>query len=294
MRFRSIVFLLLVFIIVGIVLYRGGFLPFSRSVTSSDIPRIIPEVSFEPTTPSVEVAPITYTALVLSTNTPGKELIDAVGRDNLTMTLSLNRVDEHHLRKGQTIVYPSRFDDPTALTAFPITIPELAAVPKIMLIAQRVQEFGAYEYGTLVRFGGLSSGKESTPTANKLYYTNWKGKEVISTINEEWLLKWNFNIDNFDGIGIHQYELPGYPASHSCVRLSEADAMWFYEWADQWTLTADGQRVAKKGTPVLIFGDYDFDASAPWKALPQNTDALKITPEELRIETLIEELTLSQ
>lgn len=242
--------------------------------------------------PSVVQEPIketlSYSSIVLSTDTPGKEIVEAIGGyEYLAQVLSLNRIDDKHLQKGMQIIIPSSFDTPAALSAFPETIPELSAVPKILLIGQRVQEFGAYEYGTLVRFGGISTGKESTPTANKLYHTNWKGKEVISSVNDEWLLKWNFNIENIDGIGIHQYELPGYPASHSCVRLSEADAMWFYEWADQWKLTPDGQDVAEKGTPVIIFGEYDFDAPAPWKMLPENPDAIKISPQEIDLTSIL-------
>ncbi len=238
----------------------------------------------EPSKPEPVVVPkepITYSSVVLITDTPAKELIGIIGKDNLAMVLSLNRIDERHLRKDGTIIIPSRFDEPTALTAFPLSIPELAQTPKMMLISQRVQEFGAYEYGTLVRFGGLSSGKKSTPTANKLYHANWKGKEVISTVDDEWILKWNVNVDNFDGIGIHEYELPGYPASHSCVRLSAVDAEWFYNWIDQWTLSEDGQSVVAPGTPVIIFGDYPFGQTAPWKTLTENKDALKISIEEI-------------
>ena len=62
-------------------------------------------------------------------------------------------------------------------------------------------------------------GSKAHQTTRGLHFTNWKGKEIISTVSDEWKLKWNFNIANHEGIGWHQYSMPGYPASHSCLRL---------------------------------------------------------------------------
>lgn len=223
--------------------------------------------------------PIRYESITLVTDKPGKELSDTVGFENLDVVLSLNRIDQKHFQKGMTIVYPDRYDDLFALSSFPKNIPELSTVPKMMLISQRVQEFGAYEYGALVRFGGISTGKKSTPTTSKLFNANWKGKEVISTVDDSWIMKWNVNIDNYDGIGIHEYDLPGYPASHSCVRLSAKDALWFYDWVDTWVLSKDEQ-VLSKGTPVLVFGQYGFGETAPWKKLVEDPNILKIDVEK--------------
>ena len=243
--------------------------------------KVVPVAVVPPEPPKPVVQPITYSSITLTTDQPGKEVTDAVEFENLSTVLSLNRIDEKHFQKGQTIVYPSRYDDLFSLSSFPRNIPELAQVPKMMFIAQRIQEFGAYEYGTLVRYGGISTGKKSTPTTNKLFFTNWKGKEVISTANDEWILKWNVNIDNFDGIGIHEYELPGYPASHSCIRFSASDAFWFFEWVDNWVLSPDGNVVLKKGTPVLLFDSYDYDAPAPWKALAEDPYAMTLSPQDI-------------
>jgi len=35
---------------------------------------------------------------------------------------------------------------------------------------------------------------------------------------------------NKRGHSFHQYELPGHPASHGCIRLLERDATWIYDW----------------------------------------------------------------
>src|SRR5207249_2531129 len=88
-----------------------------------------------------------------------------------------------------------------------------------------------------------------------------------SSENDEWVLNWYFNFINARGISFHEFELPGRPASHACVRLLERDAKWIYAWGDQWQLSEDRKQVAAEGTPVLILGAFDFKHSAPWLSL---------------------------
>jgi lipoprotein-anchoring transpeptidase ErfK/SrfK len=251
---------------------------------------LIPKKEVEPiitVLPPAEVIPpkprvdITYRSLVLESATPLIELEKAVGKANIETVLMLNRIDEHHVKQGATIIIPDSFSDRDSLSPFPSLIPSAQTIPKLLLISQKVQAFGAYEYGRLVRWSTVSTGKELTPTPSKLYSLNWKGKLVTSSISEEWILPWYFNLDNFDGISVHQYELPGYPASHSCVRLFEKDAMWLYNWGEQWILSPDGRERLAHGTPVIVFGNYDFKARAPWKNLPTDPKATTLTSEEL-------------
>src|SRR5690606_18476697 len=96
------------------------------------------------------------------------------------------------------------------------------------------------------------------PTQTGLSFANWKKEEHISTVDDEWLLRWNVNIRNEKGIGWHQYSMPGHPASHSCLRLLERDARWLYDWVDEWILDENEQLLAH-GTPVIVFGTYEFD-----------------------------------
>ncbi len=223
-----------------------------------------------------------YHRVTLGESKVGAELTQIVGKEHLSAVLSLNRLDIKHLQPKQEIIIPDSFDDPFALSSFPRYVPDLASIPKIILVDQRIQEFGVYENGSLVRSGGVSTGKKSTQTPSKLYHTNWKGKLVTSTVDDEWIMPWYFNLENFEGISMHQYELPGYPASHSCVRLSEEDAIWMYNWADQWVLSDDKSKVVKNGNPVIIFGKYDYNAKAPWKNLPEDKYAMRLTIEDIQ------------
>ncbi len=68
------------------------------------------------------------------------------------------------------------------------------------------------------------------------------------------------------------------------MRLQEKDARFLYDWADQWIMTRK-DNVSVKGTPVIIFGSYDFDALKPWLQLIGNSKALDITEDEMENQT---------
>ncbi|MGN6293271.1 MAG: L,D-transpeptidase [Chitinophagaceae bacterium] len=159
-------------------------------------------------------------------------------------------------------------------------LPFLDDVSKIVFFSYPAQAFAVYEYGNLVYAGPSNMGRKKDPTPTGLYFTNWKAEETTSTFNDEWILKWNFNIQNKAGIGWHQYALPGYPASHSCLRLLEDDARFLYKWADEWKLKGTDS-IVLKGTPVIVFGSYPFDGRKPWLNLITDPNALDIPASEL-------------
>ncbi len=249
-------------------------------------PAIAPSPTVEVASPTPEPIPVVpvkdigYHSIVLGETKVGAELTSIVGAEHMPAVLSLNRVDIKHLKAKQEIVVPDSFDDPFAPSSFPRSLSGLAAVPKMMFVSQTIQEFALYENGTLIRFGAVSTGKKSTQTPSKLYYANWKGKSVISTVDDSWIMPWYFNLDNFEGVSMHQFDLPGYPASHACIRMSEDDAKFIFDWADQWILSKD-EKILASGTPVLIFGEYDYDATAPWKALVENPHSMTISEQSL-------------
>jgi len=211
-----------------------------------------------------------------------KFLIEEYDTIGAKIILALNRLDEIFIRKPDSIVVPDTIiNDKLLYSPFPKHLALLERVKKILLVDQRIQAFAAYEFGNLVNWGPTSTGKKSTPTPNGLFHTNWKSKKTISTDNPEWILKWYFNLDNFRGVSLHQYELPGYPASHACVRLLEEDAFWIYNWAEQWVLTKDGEFVIAYGTPVIIYGEYNFKGVKPWLLITTEPEKAKVSEDEL-------------
>lgn len=201
---------------------------------------------------------------------------------SLQIAYAINRTDAANLKKMDSIIVPKDLSgDLEFYLPFPLEVEALNEVDKIILFSYPSQTFAAYENGQLVRTGPTSMGREKDQTPTGLFFTNWKAEETTSTFNDEWDLKWNYNIENKLGVGFHQYELPGVPASHSCLRLQERDARYLYDWADQWVL-ADAETVKVKGTPVVVFGKYDFKAAKPWLALLKNSKSLNLTEEDIQ------------
>lgn len=212
---------------------------------------------------------------------PKEWLATTTDSSAIKIALAINRTDKTHFVKMDSVVIPTDLTgDIEFYLPFPFKVKALEEVNKIIFFSYPSQTFATYEKGELTHTGPTNMGRKADKTPTGLFFTNWKAEETTSTFNDEWDLKWNFNIANKLGVGWHQYELPGYPASHSCLRLQEKDARYLYEWADQWVLL-DDDTVSVKGTPVIVFGSYDFDAPKPWSQLVANPKALGISEEEI-------------
>ena len=186
-------------------------------------------------------------------------------RAQIDVLEKLNRRDLEHLLRLKEMIVPEEWpEDELAYSPLPAEWAWAAAMPKAVVVHQPAQVFGAYESGRLVRWGPVSSGREETPTPPGVYALTWRSKSRVSTDNDQWLLKWYFNFINSRGISFHQFDLPGVPASHACVRLLERDAMWLYDWGQQWVLSPDRRTVATPGTPVVVLSTYDYANPAPW------------------------------
>jgi hypothetical protein len=227
-----------------------------------------------------------YTRVVVTSPRRMFALHDSLGANAWTWVMKVNRVDSAHVRQGDTLVVPLTPPAPGdtlafALSPFPVGFAAARDTAKLLLISRRVQAFAVYDSGRLVRWGPVSTGRRETPTPAGLYHTNWKDKERYSTVDESWLLRWYLNLDNFLGVSLHEYELPGRPASHSCVRLLESDARWLYGWADTWDVAEDRRTVLRHGTPVVVWGTWDWGGRAPWKRLPEDPNACTLASSEM-------------
>ena len=103
--------------------------------------------------------------------------------------------------------------------------------------------------------------------ARRAFNLTWRARSRRSTDNQDWLLEWYFNFVNARGISFHLFDLPGYPASHACVRLLLRDAQWLYGWGGAVEAGRDAARRDTPGTPVLILGTYPFGCPPPWLSL---------------------------
>ncbi len=211
-----------------------------------------------------------------------------LGADAFSVVLKINRLDLEHVRQGDMLAVPHATSDPAALAPFPSSIVrDLSPAPRLLVVSRRVQAFAAYEEGLLVRWGPTSTGRRETPTPAGLYHTNWRAKIRRSTDNDQWVLPWLVNIENARGISFHQFDLPGYPASHACIRLLEADARWIFDWIEEWFLSEDRRSVMIHGTPVVVFGDYAYGEAPPWKRLAEDPRAATVGAGELEAALLV-------
>ena len=196
--------------------------------------------------------------------------------------LALNRLDSKNKWRADTLAIPDKIDHSLMLySPFPTQLEVLKDVKKMVFFSYPIQAYALYENGKLIKWGPTSMGKKAAQTKRGLMFANWKKELAISTVNSSWKLPFNFNIHNTLGIGWHQYDLPGYPASHSCLRLLMNDAKFMYNWADQWILNKGGATVKANGTPVIVFGDYQWGGKKPWKNLILDPKSNDISVEEL-------------
>ena len=176
----------------------------------------------------------------------------------------LNRADRDHLPRLRQIVVPEQWlTDENAYSPMPMIYASSGPLQKALVVALDIQAFAGYEHGRLVRWGPVSTGARGRTTDAGRLALNWKSPGRNSTVNPAWFMKWYFNIRNAEGVALHAYALPGRPASHGCIRLLERDAVWLFNWGDEWSLDRNGD-LDRSGTPVLIIGRYDFDRPAPW------------------------------
>jgi hypothetical protein len=184
-----------------------------------------------------------------------------------------NRVRGKYMMQRRELMVPNAFpEDFRAYSPYPRNYPAAADLPKLFVIDKYTQTFGAYESGNLVRWGLVSTGREDGLTPTGRYSFNWKQEYRESSEapeGEVWKMHWVFNFHETKGLHVHQYQLPiALPASHGCVRLSEADAAWNYNWASQ---RSSSNGSVQPGTPVIVINHNPAGLPAHWMPGHANT-----------------------
>ncbi len=173
-----------------------------------------------------------------------------------------NRVTGDKLKTGRQLLIPVHFEnDYRAYSPYPFFYSAAAGTPKLFVIDKFTQTFAAYENGNLVRWGLVSTGLTDDRTPNGNFNFTWKAEYRESSDappGEVWEMRYMFNFEPKSGIHVHQYALPiAAPASHGCIRVSIADAMWNFYWAD-------GSNGTEKGTPVWVINHNPAGPAAHW------------------------------
>jgi hypothetical protein len=196
---------------------------------------------------------------------------------------TLNREEVRFLRTGEKLVIPDTFIlDQRAYSIFPAFYWEAREIPKIIIVSNKYQAYGCYEFGKLVRFAATNTGKEATQTYPGRYALVWKKAEHRSSLDSHWVMPYNFNFHSNAGNAFHQFTMPGRPVSHSCCRQFMEDAKWLFYWGEGIKKGDDGRLIQLSGTPVLIIDHFDFSRKrgGPWLELTSNKDKVIELPED--------------
>ncbi|MCB0696398.1 MAG: L,D-transpeptidase [Chitinophagaceae bacterium] len=214
--------------------------------------------------------------------------IDSIPGDDSAMKRYIveltNRITGDNFKNGRALMIPDSFvQDFKAYSPYPFYYTAADTVAKLFIIDKFTQTFGAYEYGKLVRWGLLSSGRTNDKTPAGRYNFNWKDEYRLSNAappGEKWELFFMFDFQAIWGLHVHQYSLPiNKPVSHGCVRVSMADAKWNYNWANGWVHKKG--KLVRNGTPVMIIHDNPTGNAAHWKITDGKIESLVILPEHL-------------
>ncbi len=195
---------------------------------------------------------------------------------------TLNRKEYRFYRVNDSILLPDNIvDDQRAYSVLPHNYPQVAQYKKFIVISIKYQCYGAYEYGKLVHFAAINSGKRPGSNPEGLYYLTWKAKNHVSSYDETWIMPFTFNYTRI-GQAFHQYMMPGFPASHGCLRQFRSDAEWLFNWGDTRKLDPATKKWGiRSGTPLIIIDQYDYENRyKPWRYLKSNRDIFLELPSD--------------
>jgi hypothetical protein len=194
---------------------------------------------------------------------------------------TVNRKDIQYFKVGDTIMLPDSISKKlTDYSVFPHFYKAAAHLPRIVIVSNKWQAYACYEFGSLVRFAACNTGEERKPTFPGRYAMNWRQKLRKSSLDSTWILPFTWNIHLQAGSAFHQFDMPGRPVSHSCVRQFMPDAEWLFKWgrgAKVDTSTKPRKYIPFTGTPVIILDIFDFARrrGGPWWDI-QNTRQAQI------------------
>lgn len=150
------------------------------------------------------------------------------------------------------IVVPTNLHEVNNLQLSPFPLQYETNGKKLLLVSLSKQAFGAYDSnGELIHWGPISGGKDycpdiggscSTATGHFKVYRK-QGPDCISTkfpIDTEGGAPMPYCMHYNGGFAIHGSTLPGYHASHGCIRVFTDDAQWLNE------------HFTNIGTPVIV------------------------------------------
>lgn len=150
-------------------------------------------------------------------------------------------------------------------TPMPGNLPELAQLPKSVLIVKSIPFLGWYEKGLLVGDTEVCIGKSRGSTKAGVYRIDTKMAEAVSlkynnAYGEPAPMPWAMRI--YEHVWVHAGDVSSGYCSHGCINLPIMPAMALFNWADTNTvvLILDSLETIRKffksnGSNCLLFPD---------------------------------------
>lgn len=161
--------------------------------------------------------------------------------DQRDLVMRLNRINIQ-LRSGMVIAIPKHIEKIGIIDIAPFEEKIQSTGERKVLVDLNKLAWGAYdEKGHLIHWGPASGGKEYCPDVGERCRTvagNFKvqRKQPAQCVSSKFPIEWDggapmpYCMHFFEGYALHgSYEVPGYNASHGCVRLFINDARWLNE-----------------------------------------------------------------
>lgn len=232
-----------------------------------------------------------------------QDTVERLFGKNWLIVCRFNKIDRMHAYPGMTLKVPERMSDILNYTPSPAVYDPAKPYRRYILVDMSEQWLGAYEYGRLVFSMPAATGVKDHPTPSGLFlidaHDRSHSSSLYKTIKEDrqypmdYALRFHIDASNV-GFWIHARDIPGRPASHGCIGLTDEfmqnriydgpldpmvnDAKKLYEWvlgqdylafdSGGPTLILDGPRLEIKGS-LPIYLDKHPDLIS-WPEPPQD------------------------
>src|SRR6478752_3621452 len=103
--------------------------------------------------------------------------------------------------------------------------------PMAVIVSLTEQRAYVYRNGILIGVSTVSTGKPGHETPTGVFTILQKDKDHHSSLYNDAPMPWMQRL-TWDGIALHAGKLPGYPASHGCVRLPDEFAKKLFAVTD--------------------------------------------------------------
>ncbi len=197
--------------------------------------------------------------------------------------MTLNRKEIRFMKKDEKIIIPNIFTNNLLdYSILPHNYPAGKNLEQLIIVSIDKQAYACYEYGNLVRFAATNTGKEKTPSFPGRYALVWKDRLRRSSLDSTWIMPFTFNFHSEAGSAFHQFQMPGRPVSHSCLRQFLDDAEWLYNWGKGAKRDSLKRTIPMSGTPVILLNTFDYSRATggPWLEFTSNHDGKVEMPED--------------